>query len=75
MIAVSGVLAGWLLFKKLFWREVIFIENGPMLIFAAVTFLGGIAVFGLRLAGRFAGAVVLRAAAPRHLQRGTSLPD
>ena len=51
MIAVSGVLAGWLLFKKLFWREAIFIENGPMLIFAAVTFLGGLQFLGFGLLG------------------------
>ena len=51
MIAVSGLLAGWLLFKKLFWREAIFIENGPMLIFAAVTFLGGLQFLGFGLLG------------------------
>jgi len=51
MIVLSGVLAGWLLFKKLFWREAIFIENGPMLIFAAVTFLGGLQFLGFGLLG------------------------
>ncbi|MFN0112383.1 MAG: glycosyltransferase family 2 protein [Blastocatellia bacterium] len=51
MIAVSGLLAGWLLFKKLVWREAIFIENGPMLIFAAVTFLGGLQFLGFGLLG------------------------
>jgi glycosyltransferase involved in cell wall biosynthesis len=51
MIAVSIVLANWLLFKKLVWREAIFIENGPMLIFAAVTFLGGLQFLGLGLLG------------------------
>lgn len=51
MIAMSSVLAGWLLFKKLFWREAIFIENGPMLIFAAVTFLGGLQFLGFGLLG------------------------
>ena len=47
----AGVLAGWLLFKKLYWRENIFIENGPMLLFAAVAFLGGIQFLGLGLLG------------------------
>jgi len=51
MIAVSVVLASWLLFKKLVWREAIFIKNGPMLIFAAVTFLGGVQFLGLGLLG------------------------
>ena len=51
MIAVSSLLASWLLFKKLFWREAIFIENGPMLIFAAVTFLGGLQFLGFGLLG------------------------
>ncbi len=51
MIAVSVLLASWLLFKKLYWREAIFIENGPMLLFAVVTFLGGIQFLGLGLLG------------------------
>ncbi len=51
MIAVAVVLASWLLFKKLYWREDIFIQNGPMLLFAAVTFLGGIQFLGLGLLG------------------------
>ncbi len=51
MIAVAVMLASWLLFKKLYWREAIFIENGPMLLFAAVTFLGGIQFLGLGLLG------------------------
>lgn len=51
MIAISSVLANWLLFKKLVWREAIFIENGPMLIFAAVTFLGGLQFLGFGLLG------------------------
>lgn len=51
MIAVSLLLASWLLFKKLVWREAIFIENGPMLIFTAVTFLGGVQFLGLGLLG------------------------
>lgn len=51
MIAVSLLLASWLLLKKLVWREAIFIENGPMLIFTAVTFLGGVQFLGLGLLG------------------------
>jgi glycosyltransferase involved in cell wall biosynthesis len=51
MIATAVVLAGWLLFKKLYWREAIFIENGPMLLFAAVMFLGGVQFLGLGLLG------------------------
>ncbi|MGE0133069.1 MAG: glycosyltransferase family 2 protein [Blastocatellales bacterium] len=51
MILVAGTLASWLLFKKLYWREDIFIQNGPMLLFAAVTFLGGIQFLGLGLLG------------------------
>lgn len=51
MIALAGVLASWLLLKKLVWREAIFIENGPMLIFAAVTFLGGLQFLGFGLLG------------------------
>jgi glycosyltransferase involved in cell wall biosynthesis len=51
MISISGLLAGWLLCKKLFWREAVFIENGPMLIFAAVTFLGGLQFLGFGLLG------------------------
>jgi glycosyltransferase involved in cell wall biosynthesis len=51
MIALAGMLACWLLFKKLYWRENIFIENGPMLLFAAVSFLGGVQFLGLGLLG------------------------
>lgn len=51
MILLAGILAGWLLLKKLVWREDIFIENGPMLIFAAVTFLGGLQFLGFGLLG------------------------
>ena len=51
MIAVASLLSTWLLFKKLYWREDIFIQNGPMLLFAAVTFLGGIQFLGLGLLG------------------------
>jgi hypothetical protein len=51
MIAAAGTLACWLLFKKLYWRENIFIENGPMLLFAAVAFLGGVQFLGLGLLG------------------------
>jgi glycosyltransferase involved in cell wall biosynthesis len=51
MISLAATLASWLLFKKLYWRENIFIQNGPMLLFAAVTFLGGIQFLGLGLLG------------------------
>jgi glycosyltransferase involved in cell wall biosynthesis len=51
MMAVAVVLASWLLFKKLYFHEDIFIENGPMLLFAAVSFLGGIQFLGLGLLG------------------------
>ncbi|MGE0885796.1 MAG: glycosyltransferase family 2 protein [Blastocatellales bacterium] len=51
MIVLAGMLASWLLLKKLVWREDIFIENGPMLIFAAVTFLGGLQFLGFGLLG------------------------
>jgi hypothetical protein len=51
MIAASLAMAGWLLFKKLYWREDIFIQNGPMLIFSAVTFLGGMQFLGLGFLG------------------------
>lgn len=51
MILLASGLATWLLFKKLVWREDIFIENGPMLIFAAVTFLGGLQFLGFGLLG------------------------
>lgn len=51
MIAVAVTLATWLLAKKIIWREDIFIQNGPMLLFAAVTFLGGMQFLGLGLLG------------------------
>ncbi len=51
MIAMASLLSSWLLFKKLYWREDIFIQNGPMLLFAAVTFLGGVQFLGLGLLG------------------------
>lgn len=51
MIGIAMLLAGWLLFKKLYWRGDIFIENGPMLLFAAVCFLGGVQFLGLGLLG------------------------
>lgn len=51
MIAVALVLASWLLFKKLCFHEDIFIKNGPMLLFAAVSFLGGVQFVGLGLLG------------------------
>ncbi len=51
MIAVAMTLATWLLAKKIIWREDIFIQNGPMLLFAAVMVLGGIQFLGLGLLG------------------------
>ncbi len=51
MIAISVMLAAGLLLKKLVWHGDIFIENGPMLIFAAVTFLGGLQFLGFGLLG------------------------
>ncbi|MDX2031256.1 MAG: glycosyltransferase family 2 protein [Blastocatellia bacterium] len=51
MILIAFALAGWLLFKKVVWREDIFIQNGPMLLFSAVAFLGGIQFLGLGLLG------------------------
>jgi glycosyltransferase involved in cell wall biosynthesis len=51
MITIASLLASWLLLKKLYWREDVFIQNGPMLLFAAVTFLGGIQFLGLGLLG------------------------
>jgi glycosyltransferase involved in cell wall biosynthesis len=51
MITLAMMLATWLLAKKVLWREDIFIQNGPMLLFAAVMFLGGIQFLGLGLLG------------------------
>ncbi|MCI0338402.1 MAG: glycosyltransferase family 2 protein [Acidobacteria bacterium] len=51
MISVALILAGWLLFKKLYWREDIFIQNGPMLLFSAVTFLAGMQFLGMGFLG------------------------
>ncbi len=51
IILIAATLAGWLLLKKLIWHGHIFIENGPMLLFAAVTFLGGLQFLGFGLLG------------------------
>ncbi len=51
MIAVALLLATWLLCKKLIWHENIFIQNGPMLLFSAVAFLGGVQFLGMGLLG------------------------
>lgn len=51
MIVIAAMLASWLLFKKVIFGEHIFIQNGPMLIFAAVTFLGGLQFLGFGLLG------------------------
>ncbi len=51
MIVLSGLIATWLLAKKLVWHEDIFIQNGPLLLFSAVTFLGGMQFLGLGFIG------------------------
>lgn len=51
MITLAVMMATWLLGKKLLWHENIFIQNGPMLLFAAVLFLGGMQFLGLGLLG------------------------
>ena len=51
MIVLSGMIASWLLAKKLVWHEDIFIKNGPLLLFSAVTFLGGMQFLGLGFIG------------------------
>ena len=51
MMSVGILLSGWLLLKKIVWHEDIFIQNGPMLLFAAVAFLGGIQFLGLGFLG------------------------
>lgn len=51
MIWLALSLSTWLLFKKLYWHEDIFIRNGPMLLFSAVTFLGGMQFLGLGFLG------------------------
>ncbi|HEX4948087.1 MAG TPA: glycosyltransferase family 2 protein [Blastocatellia bacterium] len=51
MILVGGTIATWLLAKKLIWREDIFLQNGPLLLFSAVTFLGGMQFLGLGFIG------------------------
>jgi glycosyltransferase involved in cell wall biosynthesis len=51
MIVLSGLIATWLLAKKLVWHEDIFIKNGPLLLFSAVTFLGGMQFLGLGFIG------------------------
>ena len=51
MIFIATVMASGLLLKKLLFHGHIFIENGPMLLFAAVTFLGGLQFLGFGLLG------------------------
>ncbi|HYE76271.1 MAG TPA: glycosyltransferase family 2 protein, partial [Blastocatellia bacterium] len=51
LITVSGLIAAWLLAKKLMWAEDIFIKNGPLLLFSAVTFLAGVQFLGLGFIG------------------------
>lgn len=51
MIVVASLIATWLLAKKLVWHEAIFIQNGPLLLFSAVIFLGGMQFLGLGFIG------------------------
>lgn len=51
MITLSGLIAAWLSAKKLLWAEDIFIRNGPLLLFSAVTFLGGMQFLGMGFIG------------------------
>lgn len=51
MIVAATMMAGWLLLKKLLFGGHIFIQNGPMLLFSAVTFLGGLQFLGFGLLG------------------------
>lgn len=51
MIVVASLIATWLLAKKLVWHEDIFIQNGPLLLFSAVIFLGGMQFLGLGFIG------------------------
>ena len=51
MILVAGLIAVSLLVKKIFLGGHIFIQNGPLLLFSAVTFLGGMQFIGLGLIG------------------------
>jgi glycosyltransferase involved in cell wall biosynthesis len=51
MIGAALLIAGWLLAKKLFLREDIFLRHGVLLLFCAVTFLGGMQFLGLGFLG------------------------
>ncbi|HZP89130.1 MAG TPA: glycosyltransferase family 2 protein [Burkholderiales bacterium] len=51
LISVSLLLATWLLLKKVWFGEDIFLQNGPMLLFDAVAFLGGVQFLGLGMLG------------------------
>jgi hypothetical protein len=51
MIGTALPLAGWLLFKKVFLGEDIFLQHGVLLLFCVVTFLGGMQFLGLGFLG------------------------
>jgi glycosyltransferase involved in cell wall biosynthesis len=51
MIVTALALASWLLFKKLFLGEDIFLQHGVLLLFCVVTFLGGMQFLGLGFLG------------------------
>jgi glycosyltransferase involved in cell wall biosynthesis len=51
MIGTALPLAGWLLYKKLFVGQHIFLQHGVMLLFCMVTFLGGLQFLGLGFLG------------------------
>ena len=51
MIILATTIGSWLLAKKLIMKDDIFIENGPMLLFSAVTFLAGMQFIGLGFIG------------------------
>lgn len=51
MITTALAIAGWLLVKKLFLSEDIFLKHGVLLLFCVVTFLGGMQFLGLGFLG------------------------
>ena len=51
MICTALPLATWLLVKKIVFGQHIFLQHGVMLLFCAVTFLGGLQFLGLGLLG------------------------
>jgi hypothetical protein len=51
MIILAMVIAGWLLAKKILLSQDILWEHGVLLLFCAVTFLGGMQFLGLGFLG------------------------